>query len=163
MAAIVEQIAEKIATRLKAIKKADGYSFDAIVRRPTRMGIVSPADGTVGLVWSGSLDRDDNSGGISGVIGWLTDFAIAVYVIASDKDESPVDTITSNRLADVIAALTNNSNTWGTFDGLAMESDITGATPFPEEAGDYSGCVITIQTQFQTPEHDFTQAVQEGD
>lgn len=155
MAAIIEQICQAVQSRLEQVTTANGYSCNFIVKRPTRLGIQSPKDGTCAIVWSGRFERDERINGGHRAVGWQTEIHLVLYVIPSDKSTEAIDAIVSERIDDCIAALTD-ATAWGTWGGLAVESDITGAEGFPEEAGDYDGAVVNMQVQFITPENNFS-------
>lgn len=160
---IIEQIARKIKARLEEITIANGYTWAASVKRPTRIGGFTPKDKEVILFQlSRELAEEPNTEGASEAVEWWDTFAALVYALDSDESTDPIDTLVNQRQADVEKALhtchpDETVTDWARIDGLALDSNF--GEPQPFEGADFSGVGVLMRVHYRVKENDpYTQA-----
>jgi len=153
---LVEDIAEDIRSTIATITIANGYKQDLLPLRPTsndwRTG-TPQINGRVIIVQE-DPDEDEatSTGGNSGLLGWIQPFALVCYVLASDKEETPIDTRTNRVRADLEKALTNGeaSRTRG---GRAIDTFVGPPQAFDANAGS-TGIIVLIIVRYRTKDND---------
>ena len=160
---IVEQIAVKLAARLGRIATANGYTFDANVVRPTRVGKYVPRDKEVVFYQGGRTQVEKTEGNPAGV-SWKQEFVAAVFAIDSDKSVVPIDTLVNVRQADVEKALATvhpdeTEADWAKVDALALEADFDEPREFAGAESKFSGVEVPLLVTYRVKENDpYTQA-----
>lgn len=152
---LIERIARKLQARLEQITTANGYTFDAAVKRPARLGENYKAiDKQVTLSQAG---RKQVSPVTPGTLMWVQDFCILPIAILSDTDTGSVEALINLREADCQMALTTPEDVgddWTNIDGLAVEAEFGEPEDYLLEDGQPAGVILHLFVTFRTPEND---------
>ena len=149
---IVEQIADKINTRLKDVTIANGYNYDAAeVVRPKREGIRNPKHLGIYLTQDDPISEGDHQGNPP-VTGWEQPFGIWCFIRPDDEDTVPIDTINNQFAADVMKALAAPAN-WHRWDNLAANSRME-MEQLVDPEGVIDGMLVRLTVHYRTSETD---------
>ena len=145
---IVEQIAQKIATRLAALA-------DVTVKRPKKLDAGTPEDRLILLV-QGDADDDEelSAPGNPAAQAWEQEFFIAGFICPSDRDSTPIDQLVNVFTADIVEALCDPEETWHTWDDLAIMSRLTGMRRIDADNGENAGIILTLNVTYRVAETD---------
>jgi hypothetical protein len=150
--AIVEQIAQAIATQLATITTDNGYALTVSeVLRPTRLGIdVSPDHyGIVLLAGQRQRETEYDRMGNPPAIAWRQTWSLDLCLRVSDDSTTPIDQLAHAFETEVIQAVFAD-RTWG---GIALDTQYSGVEYLP--AGEaYEGMTLLIDTIYRTEEDD---------
>lgn len=157
---VVERIAKVIAQRLAQISVAGGYSFDAVVDRPERMGAnYSPVDKQVVLTQGRRTASPQHSteGGPGGLLkAWQQEFVIVPFAVRSDRSTASVDELINQREADAMRAITTPlapGDDWMTMDGLSFLADFGEPDTYYLKEQPV-GSIISLLVTYRHPEND---------
>ena len=152
---LIERIARKIMARLELITTANGYTFDATVKRPARLGENYKAiDKQVTLSQAGRKQVEPVT---PGTLMWVQDFCILPIAILSDTDTGSVEELINHREADCQVALTTPEDVgddWTNIDGLAVEAEFGEPEDYLLEDGQPAGVILHLFVTYRTPEND---------
>lgn len=155
---VVEQIAQKLFGRLELVTVANGYDYDATVKRPTRFGGWKALDKEIVMVQGEeSMDEENTTVGNPVSVARWQEFQVGVVAINSEFDTDPVETIANCRAAQVMVAIATPEDAgedWVKWDGLAIDTDWLPMTDFIDQGGSIVGQVIHINVLYRTPEND---------
>jgi hypothetical protein len=152
--AVAEQIAHKLAQRLQTIDEDDGFetTVNGTVVRPAKIWTgnlkdyqIIIAQGTALL--NAALSRPGNPPASA----WDQTFTIFGELRPSEDDSTPFDALCSEFAADIIRAVTTPVASWYNWDGLAINSTITGIERINGE--EVSGVAVELMVTFRTDEN----------
>lgn len=152
---VAEQIAVKVRTRLLLIDEDSGYETTAAaVERPRRVATFTPKDYNL-ILTQGNLSvvPELSHPGNPPATAWLLPFTIAGTLMPSSEVTTAVDTLKNQFWSDVVKALTN-ATSWHNWDGLAINSEISGVEDFQASDGSGAGFKVTLDVTFRTDEDD---------
>ena len=147
---IVEQIAQKVRQRLGV---TEGVSN---VVRPTRLGGFRPEDMQLHFV-QGEKTKNVTltCPGNPPAIAWNQPFMVRGELLASKEDRRPIDQLRNSFEADIQKALTTGTvGDWCQWDGLALYSEISNATPYTDSETTITGFEVTLLVIYRTLEND---------
>ena len=141
---LVERIALHLLAVANTIKKAGGYSFDAVATRS--VGIpAAPEDGSLQLFQMESRLDQDPAIPRATHIGWLQEFVFACYVRMSENDPTPIEAKLNMVRSDVERAVMSNPRLGG-----LLSKDVIPQPPLLD--GDQAGDgVICLYVWFVVP------------
>lgn len=145
---VIEQIAQKIATRLAGVS-------GATVVRPKRIGS-DPGIGNkyIWLIQGDAFKNEDASAeGNPKLQAWDQAFHLDVFMRETDADTLPMDQRINTFIGQIITKLTEPS-LWETWEGLAIETNFTDVQPFPPIDGTHSGAELTMNVLYRHREND---------
>lgn len=125
---VAESIALELKSRIEAVTTANGYFYEVVeVYRPARRPQWSPRGGMIVLLQGDAQYNDDlspqsNPPGIA----WDQEFTLLGFIAADDTDETPVDALVNQAVADLIKGITIPAASWWTFDDNAVAASFTG-------------------------------------
>lgn len=161
----LELLARQVVDRLALVTEANGYSFDAVVERPERLGAnYRPADKTVLVTQDGNVPNEEESpeGGDGRLLDLQEDFAIVAFALTSDKSGDSVDELINQRAAECHAALMvseSGTNNWQNFNGLAWQAEWGPPEQYLGKDGQPLGLVLHLLVKYRHPANDpFTPA-----
>jgi hypothetical protein len=146
---VSERIAELVTERLFS----DGTATGGVIR-PTRIGGFQPKDYQLIITQGAKSPNDDLScPGNPPAIAWDFPITIAGVLRQSETDETAIDTIKNTFEADVIKAI-NSGSAWWSWDGLAIDSKISGVSDYQAADGSGSGFEMTLTITYRVAEND---------
>lgn len=152
---VPEQIALKVKTRLGLISTGSGYETTTTgVVRPTRIATFQPKDYQI-VVTQGDLEPnpDLSHPGNPPAKAWDLPFLIAGILRTSELDTTASDSLKNQFGADVVKALgVPTSGDWAQWDGLAINSDVSGVEDYQSSDGAESGFKVTLVVTLRTDE-----------
>ncbi|HEV7299701.1 MAG TPA: hypothetical protein VGN72_10080 [Tepidisphaeraceae bacterium] len=141
---VVERIAIRLLDAAQSIKKADGYSFDAVASRVVSVPS-SPADGSIQLFQLDSQIDDDPAIPRATHIGWRQPFVFACYARMSQQDPTPIESKLNMMRSDVERAVMSNPRLGG-----LLSKDVVPQPPLTD--GDQAGDgIICLYVWFIVP------------
>ena len=150
--AILEQIAQKVVTRLASITVAGGYEFTVSeVVRGTRFGGFRPQHLQL-VVNQGTLSRNEELSfpGNPPATAWEMPFEIVGLLMPSESDTNKIDLLRNQFSSDVVKALSTPAASWHNWDGLAILSTISDIDDITQEES--SGFRLTMTVTYRTTE-----------
>jgi hypothetical protein len=154
---IVEQVALAIVAAIEAIDGDAPWNVTVNrVLRTTRQSLTDGAElaslshGDVLLVQGPRVRSDDSADGNPPASAWHQTWSLAVAVILSDSDETPVDSVSASFAADIERALMTDPQ----WNGLAMDTAIDEVVPLPLISATVSGAAISFTTLLRWQEDD---------
>lgn len=162
---VLELLARQIADRLAKIRQVNGYSFDATVERPERLGAnYRPVDGMVLVTQDGNVPNEEESplGLDNRILDLQEDFAIVAFGITSDQSGDSVDELINQRAAECHAAVMvpESGSDWTTFNGLAWEAAWDTPEQYLDKNGQPLGQILHLLVKYRHPANDpFTPAL----
>jgi hypothetical protein len=148
---IVEQIVQNVVTVIDAVTIANGYNQNLDAVRPTRQDLddQGPAsDGTVVVTHSDpEPDEEHSNAGNPERQAWSLGLTLIAYVIPSDADTTPIDTLINRVRADIEKALQVDP----TRAGLAVWTRPAGSQKFIAEGGSATGVAVFADVLYRTP------------
>ena len=154
---IVELIIQEVVTTVNGITVENEYNQDLSAVRPTRLDLddEGPADdGTVVVMCADpEPDAEHSNAGNPARQAWRLALVLLAYVIPSDADTTPIDTLVNRVRADIEMALQADP----TRGGLAITTDLAGSQKFVAEGA--AGVAVLADVVYRTPINDpYTQA-----
>lgn len=150
--AIAEQILEEVVVTVNSITVANGYNQELRASRPTRLDLdkEAPADNGTVVVMCGDPEPDPehSNAGYPQRQAWLLTLVLLAYVIPSDSDKTPIDTLISRVRADIEKALQVDP----TRGGLAIWTRPAGSQKFIQEGA--AGVAVLAEVLYRTPIND---------
>jgi hypothetical protein len=152
---VEERIALQIAFRVAQVSKVNGYQVDlAGVVRPKKLGGYTPQDRLAVLVQE-DPDPDLTNAMPAEAEVRVQSFLIALFVAPSDRDATPVDTLTNLLAADVHKAVMTDPNTdapwsWLADDEgqLAISARFLAPQSFQTKDGSFEGRVLDLSVRY---------------
>lgn len=147
-----ENIAQDVENTLRRVQQKAGYNFDLIVERSPRK--TNPRD-SLALVLQGDPEKLDGltssvAGGEDGVTYWNMPFEVALFVVDSEKVETPTDQRVNMIRADVEKAIMEDP----TRGGLAEDTVIEAPQHFSTANTAHRGIIVNFHCKFGTAGND---------
>lgn len=139
---IKEQIAQNIEDIVKSVQVANGYSYDLLVERYSSSKKYVPKHLKV-LIYQDGEDRIEQE--MNTKDGRELRIALDVFIQPIDTDDTPVDQYANLIEADITKALLATY----TRGGLAIDTDVEPADPFPEY-GECDGFTLVVKVRYRT-------------
>lgn len=150
---IQEQILLKAKQRLQLIDEDDGYetTVNGTVIRPSRFWSESPLDYQI-IVTNSAITENValSHPGNPPAVAWDMPVTITGLVRPSEDDSTAIDTLQNEFQTDIIKALTDAAD-WHNWDGLAIDSKITGTEKFVTD--EVSGVRVTMTVIYRVSEN----------
>jgi hypothetical protein len=147
--------------RLESVTRANGYQMEQRgVTRPKRIiSTQKPSDGEIMLVQGvPEMDVENSTEGNPKLTAWTIKFGAAIFIVPSDTNEVPIDTLINIFKADVEKAMTAAEN-WEQFADapggpLAINSWIDDPEAMPIGDASFDGIIVNYVANYRTPEND---------
>lgn len=155
---VVEQIADKMATRLAAITVAHGYNQNVNgVVRPDNEGEYSPDNYRIVMIQGDPQPVEDEeyvAGNPAAKTCWEV-FHLLLFVRQSTKAAvpQPIDALTNMFWADAVKAIGTPAAGWDQWDGLAIGTEFGLREGFTHKDGAFSGLVLTVRVMVRTDDN----------
>lgn len=150
---VIEQIARKIAARLRTIEAGNGYAATVTeLVRPRRRNQYAPANGVTVLQLE-AFEEGESEIGISSIKTYRTAvWTIDHFIEPSDDDNTPLDLLESIAIAEIERALAEDfhldaSGTYGGaggFDGIGHNAELRAPQLVNAADGSTAGVRVTI-------------------
>jgi len=150
---VLELIAENIKTEVAEITVANGFNQNLTPKRPTRSGWEDDEPATNGKVLIIQEDPDEDeenaAAGNNPMKAWVQPFTLVAFVIASDANSDPIDTLVNRVKADIEKKLCEDP----TRGGNAWDTRIRAGGKIYKD-GQYSGWAVVVDVHYRTREDD---------
>lgn len=164
---VVERIVQTLVGRIARVRLAECFNVELVqVVRPSRVGGYSPQHGTA-VVEQLDPDIDDELSvpGNPPLIAYKQPLTVALYVLQSDTDTTPLDLLVNLFRADVEQAITQYPDPrWQEFDGLALHAGFDKPLLFGKRPqggrligdratgdGQFAGITLKLNVIYRTP------------
>ena len=139
---VLERIAQNVLSTVEAVTLAmpDGTSPSLAVQRQTVK--TSPAH-LLGVIFQNSPDRVDDAPVMTDE--WVQQYAVVVYVMPDEADQTPVDSYNNAVIGGLYKALMADY----TRGGLAVNTVVQAPLFFPAVAGEYAGITFNFEVTYR--------------
>jgi hypothetical protein len=148
---VVEQISVNVLATLQNCTVANGYGYDLAI---TRAKFKNEPAHLNGVIFQVSPDDVQDAGTQSEE--WWQMYAVVVYILPTEDDETPIDTYNNA----CFAAIHNELQKDVTRDGLAVDTVPMPPLFFPPVEGEFGGMTYNFKVHYRTRLDDaFTPAI----
>ncbi len=150
---VLEQIARTLYDRLDAMRNSDAYSTQVTsVVRPRRLDDFTPRNGMIVMTQGDEEEIPELSyPGNPPAVAKRQTFNLACFVINSERECAPIDSITNTFAADVRRAVCTPQANWYQMDGKAIDTTFGATMPMAGDGG-ADGVVVPVLVVYRTDE-----------